>query len=100
MEDSRQGEIGFTLARRHQGKGFAFEAVSAFLEYAFTKLGLHRVVAITDCENAASIRLLERLEMRREGHFLQSIQNKGEWRDEFQYAILCGEWIQKREGKK
>jgi RimJ/RimL family protein N-acetyltransferase len=100
LEDSRQGEIGFTLARQHQGKGFAFEAVSVLLEYAFTKLTLHRIVAITDCENVSSIRLLERLGMRREGHFLQSIQNKGEWRDEYQYAILRGEWMQKRERKK
>jgi RimJ/RimL family protein N-acetyltransferase len=99
MEDTRQGEVGFTLARQHQGKGFAFEAVSALLEYTFKKLALHRVVAITDCENADSIRLLERLGMRREGHFLQSIQNKGEWRDEYQYAILRDEWVQKRERK-
>ena len=99
-EDAKQGEIGFTLAREHQGKGLAAEAVASLLNCVFTTLKLHRVVAITDCKNTASIRLLERLGMRREGHFFQSIQNKGEWRDEFQYAILCGEWIQKREGKK
>lgn len=93
-EDTRQGEIGFTLSRKHQGKGFAAEAVSVLLDCAFTKLGLHRIVAITDCENRASIALLERLGMRREGHFLQSIWNKGEWRDEFQYAILKEEWHQ------
>lgn len=99
-ENDHQGEIGFTLAGQHQGKGLAGEAVSALLDYAFTKLEFHRIIAITDCENTASIRLLERLGTRREGHFLQSIQNKGEWRDEYQYAILRGEWMQKREGKK
>ena len=99
-EDTQQGEIGFTLSREHQGKGLAAEAMASLLNYVFTMLKLHRIVAITDCENAASIRLLERLGMRREGHFLQSIQNKGEWRDEYQYAILRGEWMQEREGKK
>lgn len=99
-EDIHQGEIGFTLAREHQGKGLAAEAVSALLDYAFTKLELHRIIAITDCENSASIRLLERLGMRREGQSQQSFRNKGEWRDEYQYAILRGEWLQKREGKK
>lgn len=98
-EDARQGEIGFTLSRKHQGKGFASEAVSALLDYAFTKLGLHRIIAITDCENQPSIVLLERLGMRREGHFLQSIWNKGEWRDEYQYAILKDEWLEGK-GKK
>ncbi len=99
-EDAHQAEIGFTLARRHQGKGFAAEAVSALLDYAFAKLELHRIIAITDCANVSSVALLERLGMRREGHFLQSIRNKGKWRDEYQYAILCDEWVQKSEGKK
>lgn len=98
-EDARQGEIGFTLALKHQGKGFATEAVSGLLDYAFTKLELHRIIAITDCENTASVHLLERLGMRREGHFLQNIRNKGEWRDEYLYAILRDEWLQKRKGK-
>ncbi|MGH8005200.1 MAG: GNAT family N-acetyltransferase [Limisphaerales bacterium] len=98
-EDTCLGEIGFTLSRKYQGRGFAAEAVSALLDYAFTKLELHRIIAITDCENAGSVRLLERLGMRREGHFIQSVWNKGEWRDEYQYAILRDEWVQKREGK-
>lgn len=95
-EDARQGEIGFTLARKHQGKGFAAEAVSALLDYAFTKLELRRIIAITDCENRASIVLLERLDMRKEGRFVQSYCRKGDWRDEYQYAILKEEWLRKR----
>ncbi|MCI0331240.1 MAG: GNAT family N-acetyltransferase [candidate division Zixibacteria bacterium] len=75
-EDAGQGEIGFTLSRKHQRKGFAAEAVSVLLDYAFAKLELHRILARTDCENVSSIALLERLRMRREGHFLQSIRNK------------------------
>ncbi len=96
QEDVHQGEVGFTLSRQHQGKGFATEAVSMLLDYAFTKLGLHRVIAITDCDNRPSIVLLERLHMRREGRFLQSVCNKGEWRDEYSYAILKDEWVQRQ----
>lgn len=47
---------------------------------------------IADCENAASIALLERLGMRREGHFIQNIWFKGKWGDEYLYAILEEEW--------
>jgi RimJ/RimL family protein N-acetyltransferase len=53
---------------------------------------LHRVIAITDCENAASVALLERLGLRREGHFLQNVWFKGTWGDEYLYAILHEEW--------
>jgi RimJ/RimL family protein N-acetyltransferase len=90
--EPRQAEIGFTLSREHQGHGYASEAVSRVLDYVFGVLGLHRIIAITDCENDASVALLERLGMRREGHFIQNIWFKGKWSDEYLYAILRDEW--------
>ena len=91
--DHRQAEIGFTLSREYQGYGYATEAVSCFLNYAFHTFDLHRIIAITDCENIASVALLERLGMRREGHFIQNIWFKGKWGDEYLYAILKEEWV-------
>ena len=91
-----RAEIGFTLAREYQGKGFASEAVSVLLDYAFDTLGLHRIVAIADCRNAPSVALLERLDLRREGHFLENIWFKGRWADEYLYAVLKDEWLHKR----
>ena len=96
-EDAQQqAEIGFTLARSFHGRGLGFEAARRVLDYAFDELELHRVVAITDCENANSVALLERLGMRREGHFMQNIWFKGKWGDEYQYAVLRDEWRQQR----
>ncbi len=95
QEDSRQAEIGFTLAREYHGKGLAFEAVSRVLNYLFIKLEMHRVTAITDCENQRSVALLSRLGMRQEGHFIQNIWFKGKWGDEYLYAILREEWLRK-----
>ena len=91
-EDARQGEIGFALAREHQGRGLAREAAGRVLAYAFETLGLHRVVAVTDCENARSAALLERLGMRREAHFVENVWFKGAWGSEYLYAVLRGEW--------
>ena len=50
-EDSRQMEIGITLAPAHQGRGYATEAVECLLGFVFGRLGKHRVVAVTDAEN-------------------------------------------------
>ena len=91
--DERQAEIGYTLSRPYQGRRIASEAVSCVLEYAFVTLGLHRVIAITDCENVASVALLERLGLRREGHFRQNVWLKGKWGDEYLYAMLQEEWL-------
>jgi RimJ/RimL family protein N-acetyltransferase len=91
-DDHRQAEIGFTFARGYQGRGLAREAAEGVLDYAFGALRLHRVVAVTDCENARSAALLERLGMRREGHFVENIWFKGAWGSEYLYAVLRREW--------
>ena len=91
--DERQAEIGYSLSRAYQRRGIASEAVSRVLEYAFETLELHRVIAIADCENVASFTLLERLGLRREGHFRQNVWFKGKWGDEYLYAMLQEEWL-------
>ena len=91
-DDPRQGEIGYTLARTNQGQGYGAEAIRATLAYAFETLSLHRVTATVDCRNAPSFRLLERVGMRREGQFIQHAWYKGEWCDEYLYAMLGSEW--------
>lgn len=95
-KEPQQAEIGFTLARRHQRNGYAGEAVTALLEYLFSGLQLHRVRAICDVENLASARLLERIGMRLEGHFIESVWFKGRWSSEFWYAVLSTEWASKK----
>src|SRR5215210_5453223 len=95
-QEPYRAEIGFTLAREHQRKGFASEAVSRLLDYAFEALGLHRIVAIADCRNKPSWTLLERVGMRREGHFLENVWFKGGWSDEYLYAVLKDEWLRLR----
>jgi RimJ/RimL family protein N-acetyltransferase len=96
LRDSpRQAEVGFTLAREHQGKGYATEAVACLFDYVFGKLRLHRAIAVTDARNGPAARVLERLGMRREGHFIENIWFKGAWGDEYLYALLHHEWLRK-----
>ena len=88
QEDNMQAELGFTLSRDYQGKGYAHEATGALINYAFEELNLHRIFSITDCKNASAIKLLKNLGMRQEGHFIENILFKGVWGDEFLFAIL------------
>ena len=91
-KDHEQAEIGFNLSPEYQGNGFATEAVTCLVDFSFDKLGLQRISAITDCENKASIALLERIGMNREQHLLKSIWFKGHWGDEYIYGIHKNEW--------
>jgi len=90
--DPRQAEIGFTLARPYQGQGYAYEAVARLLDYLFGELKLHRVRANCDVENQHSSKLLERLGMRREAHFVENLWFKGRWSSEYWYGMLQREW--------
>ncbi|HEY1146556.1 MAG TPA: GNAT family N-acetyltransferase, partial [Allosphingosinicella sp.] len=56
-------EIGWRLREDVWGQGFAKEAASASLDYAFGALGVERVVAITFPQNEASWGLMKRLGM-------------------------------------
>jgi aminoglycoside 6'-N-acetyltransferase len=93
-EDNRQATIGFTLSQSYQHQGYATEAVQGLLGYLFGEKHLHRVSAICDAENLASASLLERVGMRREGHFIENIWFKGGWGSEYSYAVLQSEWVQ------
>lgn len=94
--ENSQCEIGYTLSRSAQGKGYATEAVAAVLIFLFTQLGKHRVTAGLDPRNTSSIKLLERIGFRREGHFIKSYLNKGIWEDDLLYALLGEEWVSLR----
>jgi RimJ/RimL family protein N-acetyltransferase len=88
----QRGEVGFVLNPAHHRHGYATEAAEAMLFLAFDGLGLHRVIGRCDGRNTASARVLERLGMRREAHFVQNELFKGEWSDELIYAVLASEF--------
>ena len=72
--------------------GYATEALTALLTYAFYTFALHRIAASVDPRNAACCRVLEKTGFRKEGHFLQSEWFKGEWTDDAVYGILRANW--------
>jgi len=60
-------DIGFAFLPAHWRQGFALEASSALMEYAFSDLGLDRIIAVTQTDNIASIKTLEKMGLAYEG---------------------------------
>ncbi len=54
-------DIGYALLPEFWSQGYALESASAVISYASEKLGLKRVVAVTNSDNNNSIRLLEKM---------------------------------------
>jgi len=57
-------DIGYAFLERYWSNGFASEATASVKGYALQVIGLPRLLAITDQENAASIRVLEKIGFR------------------------------------
>ncbi|BDZ45666.1 hypothetical protein GCM10025866_15750 [Naasia aerilata] len=85
-------EIGYVFAPDVAGRGYATEACRPLLALAFEELGVHRVMGRLDARNGASARVLERLGMRLEAHFVEDDWFKGEWTSTLVYAMLDREW--------
>ena len=88
----KQVEIGITIAPGFQRNGFASEALRAVFEYLFSKLNKHRIFCSVDPRNQPSMKLLERVGMRKEAHFAKSIRFKGKWEDDVIFGMLEEEW--------
>ena len=88
LDRFNRGEIWYKLLPEAWGKGYATEAASRIIEFGFNELKLHRIEAGVATMNSASIKVLEKLGMRREGLKRKVLPIRGEWVDNFHYAIL------------
>lgn len=85
-------EIGYMLAERHHGHGHGTRAVALLTDKLFRETDLHRVYATVSVENAASMRLLERLGFMREGMMREHYLIQGRRVDEVIFGVLRREW--------
>jgi RimJ/RimL family protein N-acetyltransferase len=90
--EHRTGEIGYVFHPESHGHGYATEAAVELLRLGFEELGMHRIIARLDARNEGSAKLLRRLGLRQEAHFVKNEYLKGEWTDELVFAMLFEEW--------
>lgn len=68
VDETGEIELGFLLAQKYWGKGLATEIAEAAMLYGFNKLGFREIIALTDLENIASQRVLEKIGFTKRGH--------------------------------
>lgn len=84
----RIAEVWFKTHPAFWRKGYTSEALQEVLRFAFIDLDLHRVEAGCAVGNLASIKVLEKAGMTREGRKRAILPIRGEWIDNFFYSIL------------
>jgi ribosomal-protein-alanine N-acetyltransferase len=84
--------IGYVISRPYWGHGIATSAVGSMLRWGFEQLGLNRIEATINPDNARSIRVAEKLGFTREGRLRDYRRMAGGFRDCYIYGLLRREW--------
>lgn len=92
---NRSAEIGYVIAPEHQGHGYASEAVKRLLAFGFEVCALERISAICMKGNLASLRVMEKCGLKREGLLRCAVFAKGEMRDVHLSAITKKDYFSK-----
>ena len=82
------GEIYYKLFPSQWGHGYATETAKTLIKSGFNDLHLHKVEAGVATENIRSIKVLEKTGMFREGLRRKILPIRGEWKDNYHYAIV------------
>lgn len=91
-----EGRIGYIVDPAHAGRGVATDVARGLLRAGFEVLGLRRITAGCNADNHASVRVLEKVGMRREQHGVQdSWHAELGWVDGYEYGLLAHEWRDK-----
>ena len=83
----RSACAGYWVAESMAGQGIVPFALAAVCDHAFLVLGLHRVEVNIRPENAASLRVVEKLGFREEGLRRHYLHIDGRWRDHRSFAL-------------
>ena len=85
-EEDSTFELGFTIAKQHQGQGFSNEAAAKLMSYLALEAGAKKFIATTDSRNTASIKVLSGL------GFKQNV-SKG-WTETFKNEVVDVEYFE------
>lgn len=80
--------LGYSINAKDQGKGLMFEMLTASIEYMFSQIGLHRIMANYIPSNIRSEKLLSKLGFEKEGFAKSYLKIAGSWQDHVLTSII------------
>ena len=86
------GYLGYYALVPHDRCGYMRAGLSAVIQLAFHRYGLHRLEANIQPENGRSIALVRSLGFEREGYSPRYLKIGGRWRDHERWAVTSESW--------
>jgi ribosomal-protein-alanine N-acetyltransferase len=87
----RSCTVGYWIDSALAGRNITPTALALLMDHCFTAVGLHRIEVDIRPENQASLRVVEKLGLRREGYYERFLDIAGGWRDHVAFAITVEE---------
>ena len=84
---ARSASVGYWVDRAYAGRGITPTAVALVIDHCFATVGLHRIEIAVRPENTASLAVVAKLGLRREGEAPRYLHIDGDWRDHVLFAI-------------
>jgi len=85
--------LGIIIGKKmHWNKGYAREAVSTLIDWAFSKMNLHKIYLNVFVTNQKSVHLYENIGFQIEGKLKKEYKIRGEYTDMLRMAVLKKEW--------
>ena len=88
----RSAYIGYWIDKELAGRGIMPAAVAMACDFCLDVMRLHRVEINIRPENIASLRVVEKIGLRKEGERPKFLHIDGEWRDHVTYVVVSGEF--------
>ncbi len=87
----RSCTVGYWVDEALAGRSITPTSLALVIDHCFGPVGLHRVEVDIRPENAASLRVVEKLGLRREGFYERFLDIDGAWRDHVAFAVTVEE---------
>ena len=84
-------QVGYWVDRDHAGRGIIPTAVGMATDHCLFTMALHRIEVAIRPENTASLRVVEKLGFRHEGHAPRYLHIDADWRDHLIFALTAEE---------
>ncbi|MSW82077.1 MAG: GNAT family N-acetyltransferase [Actinobacteria bacterium] len=88
----RSAYIGYWIDKDLAGRGIMPAAVALACDYCFDNVRLHRIEINIRPENTASLRVVDKIGLRKEGDRPKYLHIDGDWRDHVTYVVMAGEF--------
>jgi RimJ/RimL family protein N-acetyltransferase len=85
---NRNAEVGYWIGKEYWDMGIATESLTLLINYAFNVLDMHKVYASVFAENIASIRVLEKCSLTKEGELYEHRYKNGKFHNILLYGMI------------